>query len=362
MSEQSPAVSRRLIWQALRIAAPITVVVVPFGYATAGARANVLMGVGCGLAFGVGVGLRGGPRGGPWTGILVGAIVGIATALLVGGLPFNGMGWLLPPILALAVGLIDGLGASSLSGYRDVTRETLVMSAMLALGLLPSRLMLVGFIWSLWMLALLLLLTPWIVLVAGLLSQHREGWRDPRPPRWLLLAAAVLPPVMVLGLLDEGFPLSQVAWQVPFMIVAIPASAFLLGRTAMTWLQPRLRVYGRLADYLRVMWVPIGGFAVGYVTIIVVFAGFYGMLEHFQPGAFAGAATGISEWLSFAFFTAIAQDYATVSPVSMSARLLVGTHLILSVGWALVLFAAVMSSIQPRLERIARRDAEEGGD
>ena len=362
MSERSPGMFRRLIWQALRIAAPIAMVVVPFGYATAGARANVLMGVGCGLAFGVGFGLRGGRRGGPWTGILVGTIVGIATALLVGGLPFNGMGWLLPPILALAVGLIDGLGASSLSGYRDVSRETLVVSALLALGLLASRLALVGFIMSLWLLILLLLLTPWIVLVAGLLSQHREGWRDPRPPRRLLLATALLPPLMVLGLLDEGFRLSQVAWQVPVMLVAIPASAFLLGRTAMTWLQPRLRVYGRLADYLRVMWVPIGGFAVGYVAIIVVFAGFYGMLEHSQPGAFAGAAMGIGEWLSFAFFTAIAQDYVTVSPVSMSARMLVGAHLILSVGWALVLFAAVMSSIQPRLERIALRDAEESRD
>ena len=32
-------------------------------------------------------------------------------------------------------------------------------------------------------------------------------------------------------------------------------------------------------------------------------------------------------------------------------------HHILSVGWVLVVFAAVMSSIQPQLERIARRGA-----
>ena len=110
------------------------------------------------------------------------------------------------------------------------------------------------------------------------------------------------------------------------------------------------------------MWVPIGGFAVGYVTIIVLFAGFYGMLERFSPGAFSAAGAGITEWLYFSFFNALSQDYNTVAPVSLAARTLVGAHLILSVGWALVLFAAVMSSIQPKLDRIARRHAEEGGD
>ena len=187
--------------------------------------------------------------------------------------------------------------------------------------------------------------------MAGLLSRHREGWLDPRPPRLLVLGAAVLPPMFALGLLVEGLDPSQVAWHLPVMLVGSPATAFLLGRTAMVWLQPRLRVYSRLADYLRVMWVPIGGFGVGYVAIIVLFAGFYGMLERFQPGAFAGAGTGVVDWLWFAFFNALAQDYAALAPVSVAARALVGAHLILSVGWALVLFAAVMSSIQPRLER-----------
>lgn len=127
------------------------------------------------------------------------------------------------------------------------------------------------------------------------------------------------------------------------MSVAVPAAAFLLGRAVITWLEPRLRVYGYLVDYLRVMWVPIGAFAVGYLTIIVLFAGFYGMLGRIQPTAFANASTGITEWLSFSFYTALGQDFATMAPVSAAARILVGTHLILSAGWAVVMFAAVMS-------------------
>ena len=59
-------------WLAIRIAAAVAIVVVPFGYAVTGVRTDVLIGAGCGLAIGVGVGLRGGSRSGPWTGILVG--------------------------------------------------------------------------------------------------------------------------------------------------------------------------------------------------------------------------------------------------------------------------------------------------
>ena len=116
-------------------------------------------------------------------------------------------------------------------------------------------------------------------------------------------------------------------------------------------------MYGHLIDYLRVMWVPIGGFAVGYLTIIVIFSGFYGMLERFSPGAFSGVGSGagITDWLSLSFFAALGQDFLNISPESVGARVLVGVHLILSGGWAVVLFAAVMTSIGPKLERIARQ-------
>ena len=359
----------RLTWLAVRIAAAIAIVVVPFGYAVTGVQTDVLIGAGCGLAIGVGVGLRGGSRSGPWTGILIGSIVGIAAALIAGALPFNGWGFLGPPILALAVGLIDGLGRSSLSGYRDVSRETFIMSVFLALGFMPALVAMGAFspgnfVTGTLLLVMPLLLVPWTALVAGLLSHRRRGWRDARPPRLLVLGAVALPALLLSlsasGVMDEGLGIPEMVLVMLPMMVALPAAAFLLGRTAITWLQPRLRVYGYLADYLRVMWVPIGGFAVGYLTIIVLFSGFYGMLEHFRPGAFAGAGAGIADWTSFAFFTALGQDFTAVAPVSVSARVLVGAHLILSAGWALVLFAAVMSSIGPKLDRIARRHAEEG--
>ena len=190
--------------------------------------------------------------------------------------------------------------------------------------------------------------------------------RHPASRPLLLLGAAVPVALLVFmlatGRLDSGSRMWQIALAVLLSMFVVPAAAFLVGRLAITWLEPRLRVYGHLIDYLRVMWVPIGGFAVGYLTIIVLFAGFYGMLERFSPGAFADAGTGIIDWVSFAFFTALGQDYATVAPVSVGARALVGVHLILSAGWAVVLFAAVMSSIGPKLARIARHHSEDDAD
>ena len=361
---------RRLIWLGVRIALAVALLVVTCGYAITGVHTDVLLGAGCGVAVGVGVGLRGGSGSRPWTGILIGSIVGIVTAFLTGGLSV-GWGIIVPPLLPLAVGLIDGLDRSSFSGYRDVIRETFILAVLLSLGFIPA--LVVGdFYLALLVATTPLLVMPWTALLIGLLSRRREGWDDARPPWLLVLGAAALPVLMGLlfgfGVVQEDVGLSGIAhvlWIVFTLVISlllIPVLAFLGGRAAATWLRPRLQVYGQLAAYLRVMWVPIGGFAAGYLTIIFLFAGFYGTLERLRPGAFSDAGTGLADWVSFAFFTALAQDYAAVVPVSVGARTLVGVHLILSVGWALVLFAAVMSSIEPKLDRIARRHAEEADD
>ena len=363
----------RLAWLAIRIVIAIALVVVPFGYAITGLHADVLMGAGCGIAIGLGIGLRGGPQSGLWTGILVGAIVGVVAALIAGLVPGNPDGLIVPQVLALAVGLIAGLRGADVSGYRDLSREALIVAVLLALGFLPAWVVQgrfeEGFL-SNGSLALVaaILLFAWVALIAGLLSHRREGWTDTRPPLLLVAGATFVPVFLTVGMVTGEFEDAQgvsgiyLALAIVLMIAivgATPAIAFLVGRTFITWLEPRLRVYGNLADYLRVMWVPIGAFAVGYLTIIGLFAGFYGTLERFQPGAFTDPGTGITDWLSFAFFSALGQDFAAMKPVSVHARVLVGTHLILSAGWAVVLFAAVMSSIGPKLDRIARRLAEE---
>ena len=343
------------IWQSVQVAVAVAIVVVPFGYAGTGEHNDVLIGAGCGFAMAVGLSLRMGQRSGRSTGILIGSAVGILAALATGVLSgASGVFFIAPSVLApLALGLIDGLGPSRLSGYRETSLGALMVAALLGFGLLP------GFGVSVF---ILLLYAPQNALIAGYFNRNLEGQLHSRPPVWLLLV--FLAAVVInsgIGVWESGW--LQTVLIIPLWMLVVPTVIFLSARAFAIWLQPRLNVYVQLVEYLRVMWIPIGGFSAGYLVIIIVFAGFSGMLERFSPGSFAGAAdAGIGDWLSFSFFSALAQDYTGIAPVSATARMLVGARLVLSVGWALVVFAAVMSAIQPQLERIARRNTQLGDE
>ena len=230
----------------------------------------------------------------------------------------------MPPLVALAVGLMDGLGTSRLRGYREAGIEALTMAGLIGIGLLPVM----GVISAI----ACLVVAPPTVLLAGALTAGPEA-RFARPPALLVIASlaafAVVMYLIAAEYMQAGVPLGDAlgsgAVGAGISLIAVPAVVLLAARAGAVWLQPRLQVYQQLTEYLRVMWIPIGGFAIGYVAVIVVFAGFSGMLARFSPRAFAGAEdAGIGDWIAFAFF------------------------------WALVVFAAVMSSIQPRLDRIAR--------
>ena len=357
----------RLAWLCIRIAAGVAVVVVPFGYAITGVHKDVLMGAGSGLAFGIGLGLRMGQRAGLSTGILIGSVAGLITALLAGIIPQDGTLFIVPPVVALAVGLVDGIAPTVHSGYRRAVLESLMMSVLLGLGLLPG-LGHAGLISS-------LMVMPPTALIAGAYGQIAARRRF-RPPVLLILGSLAMWTSVILLAAHEferssirinNVPISPVLISTFYIVVCmliVPVATFLAGRAAAVWVKPRLRVYVQLTEYLRVMWVPIGSFAIGYLTLIVLFAGFYGMLGRFAQDAFAGDgnATGIVDWIAFSFFTSLARDYSEIIPQSLAARALVAGHLVLSIGWGLVVFAAVMSYIQPQIERIARREKTGGDD
>lgn len=353
----------RRAWRSLHVAVAVGVIVVPFAYAVTGVHNEVLLAAGCGVAVGVGLGLRMREGIGRSAGVLVGVFAGMAAALLVGLVPGNGVMWIVPPLVALAVGLVDGLGTARLQGYRDAAMETLAMASLIGAGLWP--------VLGIWGILSCFLVTPPTALIAGALAAGPAGRGSTRLPVLLALGSVAVLAFGVDGVMREGLrggrpwadALLRAAVTVPVAMVVIPIAVFQTARAAANWLQPRLEVYRQLAEYLRVMWIPIGSFAVGYLAIIVVFAGFSGMLARFDADAFSGAeGAGIGEWIAFAFFRALAQNYPGIVPVSPGAWLLVGVQVILAVGWALVVFAAVMSSIQPRLERIARQSLQAPGE
>jgi len=347
----------RAVWRSLQVGAAIAVVVVPFGYTITGADRDVLMGALAGLTVGIGLNLRMGARNGRSVGILIGSTVGAVTALIAGLIPGNPWGALVTPVLALSIGLTDGLGETRIQGYREALLESALLSGLLGAGLLFVPGGIVGTA------GCLFLIGP-NALYVGFFNQNQEGRRYSRPPLGLLFTWAVVFALITTLVTYEAEPhrsLETSLLSAFVALVALPIPTLLAARTLAIWIQPRLRLYVQLADYLRVMWVPIGGFAVGYLAILVIFASFFGMLERFVPGSFEGAAgAGVLDWIAFSFYSAIADPSSAVRAASGFSRFLVGTQLVFSIGWALVVFAAVMSAIQPQLDAISRRRAENG--
>lgn len=346
-------------WRYALVVVSVLVVVVPFGYAASGDYLQVVRGAGYGLVAGVAVALHTRRSSRAWLGLLVGSVVGMTTVQILADLPpsLQGPARTLPTAMALTMALVDGFGEPRLQGYRDAIRETCIVSLLFTgLAFVPGNSALFVAPWF---------LMPSTAVIAGFFSRTAGGRRYVRPPVWLIALTLVM--MVLLGLLlmlEEQPGIQSAARTVLADTIAVPVAVFLCARAVAVWLHPRLLVYSQLAAYLRVMWVPIGSFAIGYLAIIVFFAGFYGMLAHFSPGAFTGVAedAGIMAWVSFAFFTGVGRDFTSIVPVSAGARALVGAQLIPSIGWALVVFAAVMAHIQPQLERIARRDAERDGE
>ena len=93
------------------------------------------------------------------------------------------------PILALAIGLVDGLGTSRLRGYRETGIESLTMSGLLGIGLIPALYAVSPTIYT-YALLISLGCVPHNALIAGYLNRNREGrrysWRYSRPPAWLV--------------------------------------------------------------------------------------------------------------------------------------------------------------------------------
>jgi hypothetical protein len=109
------------------------------------------------------------------------------------------------------------------------------------------------------------------------------------------------------------------------------------------------------------MWVPLGGFALGYFAILFLFACLYGVAWRIDPQSFHGipANASFGYFLYFSLETITTLGYATVAPASPTVRILLSIELMLGVGWITVFFAVLIAYLQPRFERIAREQEEE---
>ena len=112
--------------------------------------------------------------------------------------------------------------------------------------------------------------------------------------------------------------------------------------------------------YLKGMWVPLGGFGLGYFAILFLFACLYGVAWRVDPQSFRGLPPNASfgYFLYFSLETITTLGYATIAPASPAVRILLSIELMLGVGWITVFFAVVIAYLQPRFERIAKEQEE----
>ncbi len=112
---------------------------------------------------------------------------------------------------------------------------------------------------------------------------------------------------------------------------------------------------------LRKLGTTLTAFAVGYLSIIVLFSTFFAALWRIQgPDAFSGLPTHptLPVFLYFSLVTATTIGYGDIVPHSGTARSLAGVESIASLAWTLVVFAALSVQFANRSTGPTQKDTD----
>jgi hypothetical protein len=107
-----------------------------------------------------------------------------------------------------------------------------------------------------------------------------------------------------------------------------------------------LVVLKRVFDFVWSLGRPVGAFIFGYAVIVFAYGEVYAALWKLDK---AGALSGVSpspsigEFLYFSLVTAATVGYGDIAPRSGWARLTASMEITMSLGWTIVVFAAIMS-------------------
>jgi len=117
----------------------------------------------------------------------------------------------------------------------------------------------------------------------------------------------------------------------------------------------------KVQPYLRAMQWPVIGFILGYLVIVVWFAGMYSAIFHAHPAQTFIADSKTSpppSWGNFlylSFMTISTLGYGGLQPTSAVLRTLASVEVMVGIGWTVVVFAAILAYLGPRFETIAAR-------
>ncbi len=266
----------------------------------------------------------------------------------------------LPSALILGIGLYSVLGTGSLTGA--VSRDPIIER--LGRGLIAGGLY--GFVNQ--------ALTSFVRgLSTGLLraAPGRPLFRFSSKFA-LTLAAAVLIVAILLAVqegrvrsnFDSLIPDAVRNWIVMIgLLAAMPVGDRLghpIGDMVGQRLAPMVMVFGRAWPLLRLMLIPVAGFALGYLATVAVFGGLYASLNRAQPsGSFQYVSGNASAWefVFFSMMTITTLGYSPIIPTSPAAQLLTFVEAFIGAAWWSVVIAVFLALLAPQFERVARNDA-----
>jgi hypothetical protein len=123
------------------------------------------------------------------------------------------------------------------------------------------------------------------------------------------------------------------------------------------FLHRALDEFSDVVPYLRAMWWPVGGFAAGYIMMVVLFAGFFAVAQD-SVGGLDGLPKGATflDYFYFSLMTITSLGYGGVEAASAPTRLLVSLEVLIGIGWMVIVFAAVVAYLEGRFSDVRDKD------
>ncbi|MCR9244794.1 MAG: hypothetical protein NXI31_07165 [bacterium] len=340
---------------AIAVGVVTTLFVLPFAYMVSPRSFDLMMTGGVSSAIGMLFGMRAPGGASARLGAAATFVIGIGAALVIGLVPGNGVGVIVPPLLALGCGFVWATRPAPITELADMLRLVFGTGLLAGIGLaLPLAWL--GLLGGLLPTSIFLPVTE----IARTINRRRAGLPTSNLPLVLMALVALAGYVWAWQLVAaEANHLSPylIAGLTAIYLFGLPGLLFFATLTVTRWFHLRLRFLAELAEYLRALYIPVGAFAIGYLLLTIVFAGIHGTIHHLDPSAFRladpASTPGLGDWLFFSFFIATSQSTLDIVPQSGAAKACVGLELVLCLAWAVIGFAAVMAHIQPVLQRLA---------
>jgi hypothetical protein len=197
---------------------------------------------------------------------------------------------------------------------------------------------------------------PWLVMLAEvvlwLLIVMAAIWAN------VLTDVSAAPEALIAVFLGALLMVPLVA-----IVGAGTAAGYVVGGLTGRLIRPAFESLLHSARYFRPLVWPSIGFAIGYLSMAVIFAGYYAALNLADDNAFKiepdGATATLGDFVYYSVMTQLTLENYKIQPLARSAKMAVVAHGLLTVGWNLLFFAAMTAYVQRFWARIDQADERE---